>query len=390
MSKWLNRNIAAMGFTSLFSDFSHEMTTVVLPTFLTSLGGSPATLGFIEGVANASTSFMKFLAGWSSDIFKRRKPFAVLGYILTALGVGFLAIATRWQQVLFDRALAWAGKGLRKPPRDALLVESTQPAYYGRVFGFHRAMDTIGGVLGPASAFFLIKYVSLRTLFMIAFIPGVLSVIAMFLVKEAPFHFEDQKPFEGSRIGQLPRNFRIFCIAVAFYGIGKFADSMLILRATQLLTPGYGLLAASSTVILLYIIRNVMYASFSYPVGALADRVGKRHVLTVGYLLAAIASFGLMFPYASVLWLGAVFMLIGLSLAITDGLEKGVAADLIPLGIHGTGYGVLAALNGITAFVSSSLVGLLWTAVSPYAGFGLSAISCLLAACVVGLYVRRD
>jgi len=390
MAKWLNRNIAAMGFTSLFSDFSHEMTTVVLPTFLTSLGGSPATLGFIEGVADAATSFMKFLAGWYSDVIKRRKPFATLGYALTAIGVGLLAIATRWQHVLVDRAVAWAGKGLRKPPRDALLVESTQPAYYGRVFGFHRAMDTIGGVLGPACAYLLINYVSLRTLFMIAFIPGVLSVIGMLLVKEPATHHKEEKKFEGSRLKQLPATFRIFCAAVGFYGVGKFADSMLILRATQLMTPAYGLLGASSTVILLYIARNVMYASLSYPVGALADRIGKRMVLVFGYLFAALASVGLMFPYSGIMWLALLFALIGLSLAITDGLEKGVAADLIPSHVLGTGYGMLAMINGVTAFISSSLIGFLWANVSAIAGFGLSAGAFLMAAIVVAFFVRGD
>ncbi len=389
MSRWLNRNIAAMGFTSLFSDLSHEMTTVVLPNFLIALGGSPATLGFIEGVADAATSFMKFLAGWYSDVLKRRKPFAVIGYVLTAVGVGLLAIATRWQQVLFDRALAWAGKGLRKPPRDALLVESTQSAFYGRVFGFHRAMDTIGGVLGPAAAFVLIKYVSIRTLFLIAFIPGILSVIAMLLVKEAPHQREEEKSFEGSRVGQLPMRFRIFCVAVGLYGVGKFADSMLILRATQLLTPTYGALAASSTVILLYIMRNIAYSSLSYPMGAIADRIGKRTVLAYGYVLAAAGSFGLMFSVSNLLMLGGLFLLIGLSLAISDGVEKGVVADLIPSHILGTGYGVLAMINGITAFISSTLIGLLWAYVSPTAGFGLSAVACLLAACVVGVCVKR-
>lgn len=134
---WLNRNIFAMGLTSFFSDFGHEMATAILPAFLVSVGGSAALLGVIEGLADASISFMKLFSGWYSDYIGKRKPFAVIGYLLTAVGVGSFALAFSWPQVLISRVVAWLGRGTREPPRDALLVDSTLPQYYGRVFGFH-------------------------------------------------------------------------------------------------------------------------------------------------------------------------------------------------------------------------------------------------------------
>jgi MFS family permease len=382
-NKWLNRNIFAMGLTSFFSDFGHEMATAILPAFLVSVGGSAALLGFIEGIADASISGMKLLSGWYSDYIGKRKPFAVVGYLLTAIGVGSFSLAFSWPQVLLSRVVAWLGRGTREPPRDALLVDSTKPEYYGRVFGFHRGMDTLGAIAGPAVAFVLIKGMALRSIFLVALIPSALAFLTIaLLVKETRKGSHERAHFLVSMKG-LPRNFRLFLIAVGVFGLGNFADSMLILRAAELLSPASGAVIAGSLAILLYTIHNVFYAALSFPIGVLADKFGKRKILVFGYLLTGLSSVGFIFTIGNIFYLGLLFVVAGLAIAITDSLERTVAADLLPENLRGTGYGTLATVNGIGDFASSSVVGFLWTTVSPTAGFGYGAVLCMLGAALL-------
>jgi len=387
-SKWLNRNIFAMGLTSFFSDFGHEMATAILPAFLVSVGGSAALLGIIEGIADASTSGMKLLSGWYSDYIGKRKPFAVIGYLLTAIGVGSFSLAVSWPHVLLSRVIAWLGRGTREPPRDAMLADSTRPEYYGRVFGFHRGMDTLGAIAGPAIAFVLIKSLALRSIFLVALIPSALAFLTIaILVKETRKGSHERAHFLVSMKG-LPRNFRFFLIAVGVFGLGNFADSMLILRATELLSPASGAVIAGSLAILLYTIHNVFYAALSFPIGVLADKFGKRKILVFGYLLTGLSSVGFIFSIGNLFYLGLLFVVAGIAIAITDAMERTVAADLLPENLRGTGYGTLATVNGIGDFASSSVVGLLWTAVSPTAGFGYGAA--LMVAGAVLLFTIRN
>ena len=380
-NKWLNRNIFAMGLTSFFSDFGHEMATAILPAFLVSLGGSAALLGVIEGIADASTSGMKLLSGWYSDYIGKRKPFAVAGYLLTAIGVGSFSLAFSWPHVLLSRVIAWLGRGTREPPRDALLVDSTKPEFHGRVFGFHRGMDTLGAIAGPAVAFFLIKSMALRSIFLVALVPSVLALltIVLFVRETRKNNHEGHTHFLVS-MKSLPRNFRFFLIAVGVFGLGNFADSMLILRATELLSPVNGAVIAGSLAILLYTIHNVFYAVLSFPIGVLGDKFGKRKILVFGYLLTGLSAVGFIFSISNLFYLGLLFVVAGIAIAITDAMERTVAADLLPENLRGTGYGTLATVNGIGDFASSSVVGLLWTAISPTAGFGYGAALCMLGA----------
>jgi len=374
-NKWLNRNIFAMGLTSFFSDFGHEMATAILPTFLISVGGSAALLGLIEGIADASISGMKLLSGWYSDYIGKRKPFAMIGYFLTAIGVGSLSLALSWPHVLLSRTVAWLGRGTREPPRDALLVDSTKPQFYGRVFGFHRAMDTLGAIAGPAIAVILIKSLPLRSIFLVALIPSALAFLTVVLfVREVKSSKSETKPHLFASIKGLPRDFRLFLVAVGTFGLGNFADSLLILRATEILSPINGVIVAGSLAILLYTIHNVFYAALSFPIGVIADRLGKKTILAFGYLLTGISAIGFIFSNSNLAYLGLFFVLAGAAIAITDALERTVAADLLPENLRGTGYGTLATVNGVGDFISSSAVGFLWSAVSPLAGFGYGAV----------------
>ena len=282
------------------------MATAILPAFVVALVGW-ATLGLIEGLADASTSGMKIFAGWYSDYTGKRKPFANIGYFLTAIGVGSLALAVSWPFVLLSRVVAWLGRGVKNPPRDALLVESTRPEYHGRVFGFHRAMDTLVVGRGPAIALVLVRGLAPRPIFAIAFIPSILAFVTVaLLVKEIRKGGGERTNFFIS-VKNLPRNFRFFLIAVGTFGLGNFADSLLILRSTELLAPVNGAVVAVSLAILLYTIHNVFYAAISFPVGVLADKIGKKTLLAFGYLLTGIAVIGFIFNIDNMVYLGIFF-----------------------------------------------------------------------------------
>jgi MFS family permease len=380
---WLTRDVLGMSLTSFFSDLGHEMATAILPLFIISIGAPPAALGAIEGVADALSSFIKLGAGWASDKVGRRKPIAVAGYLLTGLTTGAFALATTWPHVLIARSIGWLGRGIRGPVRDAMLADAVPPEARGRAFGFHRMGDTLGAVLGPALAFVLLGAFNYRALFVLTLIPGVLSALtfAAFVRERA------NAPIKGGNflgmVNGLPTKFKLFLIGVGLFGAGDFAHSLLTLRAAQMLTPSLGAAQAGHIAIALYVLHNILYAGMSYPVGALADRFGKRGLLALGYLIAAVMGLGWMVAIPQVAYLSLLFALGGTFIAAEDALESAVAADLLPAEIRGTGYGVLATVNGLGDFISSLAVGALWTAVNPAAGFAYAVVLSVIGAVVV-------
>ncbi|CAN5125730.1 MFS transporter [soil metagenome] len=378
MFAWLNKNIVYLGLVSLFSDFGSEMATSVLPAFLVSLGASAWMLGLIEGLANASNSAISIVAGYASDYTQKRKPFAELGYLLASLGIGSLYFATSAIGLFAGRILTRIGKGVREPARDALLVSSATPKVYGRMFGFHRMMDNLGAVVGPLAALVLIKYVSLSVLFAIAFIPVFISfLIVIFFVKEAVI-VNPIKHFKLNHLINFPAEFKRYISAVAVFSLGNCATSLLILRSIELLKPTLGAQWVDWYSILFYVIINVFYALFSYPVGVLADSVGKKKMLLFGYAGTAIALLGFAFSIHAIGYILALSILSGLAYAIVDGVQRALAADLIPAPIHASGYGFLAAIMGLGSLFSNLAVGFLWTYVSPAMGFGFAALVCAM------------
>lgn len=380
---WLNRNVVGMGLTSFLSDLGHEMATALLPLFLASIGASPAALGVIEGVADAVSSFVKLGAGWYTDRIGRRKPLVVLGYSLTASKALF-ALATAWPQVLVIRALAWLGRGIRGPLRDAILAESAPAGARGRAFGFHRAGDTLGAIAGPLVALALVGAgASYRTVFWITAVPGLLAALAFATLVQERCRSPNHALRLWQTIGGLPMRFKLFLVGVGVFGIGDFAHTLLTLRAAQVLTPALGAAQAGALAISLYVVHNVFYAGASFPVGALADRFGKRGLLALGYLLAVVMNLTLVAAVPNLAYLGLIFVLGGTVIAIEDALEGAIAADLLPEEVRGTGYGVLATVNGLGDFLSSLVVGALWAGVSPAAGFGYAAVLSLAGALIV-------
>lgn len=382
--RWLTRTVLGIGIASFFSDLGHEAATAILPMFLASIGAAPAALGIIEGVSDAIASFSKLGAGWFSDRLPHRKPMAVTGYALTAIAKGSFALATSWVHVLFGRTIAWFGRGIRGPVRDAIMTDSVPSEARGRAFGFDRALDTLGAVAGPIAALALVGLTSYRVIFALAMIPGLFAALSFgTLVREPARQSGNIRSFRHS-LRELPPEFRRYLIAIAVFGAGDFAHTLLILRATQLLT-GAGVASAPQLAVSLYVVHNIIYAAASYPIGALGDRFGKRTLLAGGYLLSGIMCALFLTGSAGYALLFLAFVVGGLYVAIEDSLERALAADLLPSDLRGTGFGVLAAVNGMGDFVSSILVGFLWTSVSPASGFLYSLVTSVVGA---GLVLR--
>src|SRR5256886_11357585 len=280
-TRWLNRTVLGIGLASLFSDWSHEIATTVMPAFLASMGVAAAWLGLIEGVSDGLSSFAKMASGYYTDRLQRRKLIAVTGYVVTALGTASFALASAAWHVLVARSCAWLGRGVRTPVRKALLAGAVTKETYGRAFGFERMMDTLGAIVGPATAFALLPLLNHHypTLFALTLIPGLLAVALMaFVVKERERKAVPHISF-GESLRALPPRFRRFLVAVGLFGAGDFAHTMLILLATQKLAPTLGAARAASVAIGLYVLHNVFYAGFAMVAGWLADRFNKGHLL---------------------------------------------------------------------------------------------------------------
>lgn len=374
--RWLNRTVLGIGLASLFSDWSHEIATTIMPAFLATMGAAAAWLGLIEGVSDGLSSFAKMGSGYFTDQLRRRKPIAVVGYVVTAIGTACIGLATQAWHVLLCRAGAWLGRGVRTPVRKALLAAAVTPETYGRAFGLERMMDTLGAIAGPASATVLLVALhhNYSHVLFLTLIPGLLAAgVIAFLVKEKDRAHVPHISF-GERLSALPKSFRRFLLAVGLFGAGDFAHTMLILLATQRLTPQYGAARAATIAVSLYVLHNVLYAGFAFIAGWLADHFSKRALLAGGYGLAAVTGLLLVFAPMNLPMLVVVFVLAGVYVATEEALEDSLAAELVDKEQHGMGFGVLATVNGVGDFLSSVVVGVLWTAFGPQVAFAYSAV----------------
>ena len=377
--KWLNRNILGMGLASLFSDMNHEMASAVLPIFLSSVLGAPAfALGVIEGVADGVSTLFEIWSGWYSDRIGKRKGLAAAGYFITAVSKASFAFATSWWHVLIGRTAGWIGWSIRSPVRDALLTESADQKVIGRAFAFHRTMDTIGAILGPLIATLLLAHVSIRTIFLVSLIPGLCAFLSItFLIKEKAKKPDHRNAWQS--VKSLPKNFRRFLVPVGLFGISNFAPTLLILRAQELMTPLQGAVVAGVTAVGLYTFSNVVYALVAYPLGTLADRYSKKLILSVGFALFGLMSLGFIFADSKLWLLVLLFVVNGVYTAIIESSQPALASILIPEGQHGAGFGAMSAIDGLGDFLSSILVGALWTVASPVVGFAFAGVLALIA-----------
>jgi len=358
-------NVWITGATSFLTDVSTEMTYPLLPLFLTAtLGASPAILGVIEGIAESVASLLKAFSGYVSDRVGRRKPLAILGYALSPLSKFLLYVAGSWPVVLVARVLDRFGKGIRTAPRDALIAESVEPEKRGRAFGLHRTLDTLGAAFGVLLAMGLLMNLPrsthvVRSIFLYSVVPAALGVLVLFLVREVKAH---------ARAGSLHLSWREldpvlkqFLIITFIFSLGNSSNQFILLRASTLGTSTFGVLG-------LYLAFNLSYALFSYPAGRISDRFGRRRVIVPGYLFYALVYFLLAFSKSTAHFL-AIFILYGLYMALTEGVEKALVSDLARPEIKASALGVHATLVGIGLFPASALGGWLWNAISPRATF---------------------
>jgi MFS family permease len=380
---WLNRTVIGAGLTSLLADVSYEMATAVLPGFFQVLAIPGYFLGLTEGTGDALANFVKLGVGYYSDRIGKRKTLVVTGYGLTGVSLSLFAFAVGWPLILIGKSLAWIGKGLRGPLRDAILADSVPPSMIGKAFGFHRAGDTIGAVVGPILGWILLRQLPADTLdvsaaphrvvFLLTLIPGVGSALAFWLlVREQRFTPKPGLRFRES-LADLPRPFRRYLVAVGLFGAGDFSATLLIFASIAILTPEYGELTAVMIGPILYAVRNAVEAIVAFPVGAISDRVGRRGLLVVGYLVGVLTMLSFLAAFVwdvhSLAFVIGLFVLAGVYMAFQEALEGAMTADLIPdRARRGTAYGVLGCVNGIGDFAASVVVGLLMTT-RPEVGF---------------------
>ncbi len=386
----LGRNVYALAAVSFLTDVSSEMIYPLLPVFLTSvLGANASFIGAIEGAAETTAALLKLASGWWSDRVRKRKPLVVLGYGIATVARPLVAIARSATQVLLIRVADRVGKGIRNSPRDALIAESVDPSIRGRAFGFHRAADNAGGVLGPLIAFAVLtwKIAELRTVFWLAAIPGVLSFLVLVLfVRE--IQRADTAPVRGRPDLTQPLGARFWSVMVVIFlfTLGNSTDAFLLLRANQLGVP-----VALAPV--LWAALHVVKTLSSTPGGALSDRIGRRPTLIAGWLLYAAVYFA--FARATATWHAwALFGVYGIFFGLTEGTERALIADLVPLARRGTAFGWYYLAIGLGALPASLLFGYVWDrAGAPVAfvmGAGFALAAALGMTMVAGPRVNRE
>lgn len=372
----LPRTVFILGVVSLLTDASSEMIYPLLPLFLaTSLGTGAAFIGLIEGVAESTASLLKLFSGWWSDRLGRRKAIVVGGYTLSACARPLVALAGTGWHVLAVRFTDRVGKGLRTAPRDALIAAATPEGSWGRAFGFHRAMDHAGAVIGPLIAFALLATVvhDFRVVFALAAIPGLLAVgVLAARVADAPAAARETTGPPRLSLAPFPARFRAVLAVVTLFTLGNSSDAFLLLKAHAV-----GIGAAS--IPLLWIVLHLSKAFSSTPAGMLSDRVGRPRLIIAGWLVYAAVYGG--FAVADRAWqIWALFVVYGLFFGLTEGVEKAYIADLATPDLRGTAYGLYHAAVGLTALPASLLMGLVWEHVSPAAAFTVGAALALAAA----------
>lgn len=351
----LPRNIFFLGLTSFLNDFSSEMVFSVFPAFFTSvLKAGAGALGLVDGVAEASSNLFKIYSGHLSDRFQKRKPLVVSGYMLSVLTRPFYSLTSTVGGALGLRFLDRVGKGMRDAPRDAIISLSTPKEELGRSFGYHRAMDTTGAILGPLAAFLLLTYFPLRfdMVFMTAFAVGILAVISLIFIKDVAGIAASRRLSLMGSFRNLSPEFKRYLLTMFMLSVGTLPVVVLLLK-----TESIGLSIAN--IPLFYMVYSISYAAFAFYAGKTSDRVGARRVIFIGYLVL-LGSYAVLNAAHSALMLGFGFLVMGLFPALTDGVQRALASRLVSEELRGAGLGWLSAVNGFGALAAGVSGGYLW------------------------------
>lgn len=371
----LPRNVWAVSLTSFFMDISSEMVLNILPLFLAGvLGMKTSIIGLIEGVAEATASILKLFSGWFSDRAQERKWLAVAGYGLSALVKPLFYFAHTWELVAAARWGDRVGKGIRTAPRDALVADSVVPEQRGLAFGFHRAADTAGAMVGLVIALLVVWWMqsaapgllesTFRVLVLVSLLPAVLAVLSLALGAQ-DVAVTKQRPAPKFAFRSLGKPFMIFMGIVGLFTLGNSADAFLVLRAQERGLSVLGVLG-------MLITFNLVYTLVATPAGSLSDRIGRRKLIIGGWL--AYAAIYLGFGLAQTGWqIWALYALYGVYYGMAYGTATAMVADLVPDTVRGTAYGTCNGVLGLLAFPASLIAGVLWQGVGGWPGFGPSA-----------------
>ncbi|MCX6665814.1 MAG: MFS transporter [Euryarchaeota archaeon] len=373
----LTRNIIILGFVSLFTDLSSQMVFPLIPLYLISLGAGAWVVGLVEGAAETTASLLKVFSGYWSDKINRRKPFVFAGYSLSTITKPLFALTNSWPFILLVRVMERVGKGIREAPRDAIVAESADESVRGKAFGFQRAMDGLGSIIGAVLAFILLPILLYKNIFLVAFLPGIIAVLCILLIKEQKkSNISTKKTTTSFKMSmkQLPRNLKLFIVASTIFALGNFGYAFLLLKAKNI-----GL--SDERTILLYVLFYTIYTICTIPAGVISDKIGRKPVLITGYILFAALSVGLLFV-SQLNTLVIIFIIYGVFFAMIDGVERAFVVDLAPTNLKGTALGTFHTVTGLIALPGGLLLGVLWDTFSPNTTFLFAFI---LTACSLPL-----
>ena len=391
---FLATNVLALSIVSMLSDLSTEMIQPILPLFLVgALGASYSIVGLVEGSSDAATSIVKLISGWYSDRLSKRKPFVVAGYLPTAVLKPLLYFVQTPLQVLAIRVPDRIGKGIRGPPRDALIAESVDKQHLGKAFGFHRALDSFGAVLGSILGFvFLVIIVgnssdTYRIIFVISAIPAIASVvIGQVFVKEikpaVTIKRDKQHTSFLKAIKSFDAKLKFFLIFTSIFALANFNISFFILKAKDT-----GL--SDTNVVLLYVLYNIMYTAVSYPFGVVADRVGRDKVIMMGFGVFIFATLGFAYFSSSLVNIVILFAILGVYIGIFDGSQKAYVSEIANPSLKATALGTVATLTGIITLPSSIVAGVLWDMFGSPATFEFGAAVGTVALASFSIYIIK-
>lgn len=378
LKKRIPRQVWVLGLVSLFTDIASEMLYPVTPVFLTSvLGASMAVVGIIEGVAEVTAGFLKGYFGALSDRVRKRSIFVTIGYSLSAIVKPLPGLFPGVGAVIGSRVLDRVGKGIRTAPRDALLAANSD-GDSGAVFGFHRGMDTLGAALGPVIALIILYFYpeNYTLVFLMAFVPSVPAVIATLYVKDRFIEKNNKNPGNYlTLLKSVPASYKKILLIVVLFSLINSSDVFLILKTDQ--AAGSGMIAIAG-----YIFYNLVYASASYPVGLLADKLGKRRIFAFGLLVFAVVYLGFAFTTDTIPLFG-LFALYGIYASATEGVVKAWISDVVPDNLRGSAIGLLTMLQSFAVMAGSTLTGLLWDHYGATVPFIISGSVALVLAFVV-------
>ncbi len=379
----LEKNAFFTGLTSFFTDTSTKMVYSVMPLFLLSIGASKTTISLIEGIAESTASLLKAISGYWSDKIGKNKPFMIIGYGITAIITPLYALARIPIQILFFRFFERIGKGLRAAPRDSLISGSIKKNEAGKTFGFQKAMDNSGAIVGPLIAFLLLSIFPLNYsyIFLLATIPAILGVLTIIIfIKEAKA--EKKETTNKISLKLLPKKFYFFLIIIFVFTLGNSADALLLVKTSE---TGID----KSYIPFVYMIFNTVSVLLAIPIGKLSDRIGREKLIILGFIVYAIVYyfFG---RFNSINVFIFLFMLYGFYSALTDGSQKAMISDIDSKDLNGAGFGIYHAVLGSTSLPASLIAGLLYDKVNSNAPFYFGSIMALIATILMIIFTVLD